>query len=206
MFSSSTSPLHIVMVLMDDIGWNNVDWHRAAANATTDPPLTPHMSSLVRNGIELTSHYAYQMCAPSRSAFQSGRSPLHVTLRNDDVVIPDAGVSPNMTGLGTLMKRAGYATHFYGKVILRCGCVLLDRRRDLCSSLPLLFSPLLSSPLLLILSRCRSGTQGWRRTRTRRTVAGTTSRSSTFTTASTTGRRHRPLAAQTEEVPPPPSL
>ena len=128
------------MVLMDDIGWNNVDWHRAAANATTDPPLTPHMSSLVRNGIELTSHYAYQMCAPSRSAFQSGRSPLHVTLRNDDVVIPDAGVSPNMTGLGTLMKRAGYATHFYGKVILRCGCVLLDRRRDLCSSLPLLFS------------------------------------------------------------------
>ena len=55
----------------------------------------------------LERHYSYKMCAPSRSSLQSGRSPLHCTLNNDDVVIPGAGIAQNMTGMASVMKQAG---------------------------------------------------------------------------------------------------
>ena len=65
-----------------------------------------------------------QICAPSRSALQSGRLPVHVNSLNvgpasvnpKDPVSGFQGMPRNMTGLGAAMRRAGgYATHFVGK-------------------------------------------------------------------------------------------
>ena len=68
---------------------------------------TPNLLRMAKDGVMLERHYSYKMCAPSRSSLQSGRSPLHCTLNNDDVVIPGAGIAQNMTGMASVMKQAG---------------------------------------------------------------------------------------------------
>jgi arylsulfatase I/J len=111
---------NILFVLVDDYGWADSDWHRAPGYNET---ATPFMLGLVESGIELDRHYAYKFCSPSRSAIQSGRSPIHVNVQNLDPfnvnpLDPDSGfsgVARNMTCLGALMKSAGYSTHMFGK-------------------------------------------------------------------------------------------
>jgi arylsulfatase B len=109
---------HILVVLSDDLGWNNVGFHGRNPEART-----PHLDALVAGGVELRRHYVYKFCSPSRSAFQSGRLPVHVNdqnaapeLRNkSDPVAGFAGIPPAMTALPAKMTQAGYVTHMTGK-------------------------------------------------------------------------------------------
>jgi len=109
---------HIVLVLVDDWGWNNAGYHRP-----NDPEVvTPNIDGLVKEGIELDRHYTYHYCSPSRSTLQSGRMSVHVAYGFDDPLLkgsdPDGGFSGiprNMTGLAAKMKSAGYRTHMTGK-------------------------------------------------------------------------------------------
>ena len=111
---------HIVMMLVDDWGWANVGYHR---NPPTREVVTPNIDGLVKEGLELNQHYAYQVCSPSRSSFISGRLPLHVNDLNldpdhynpDDPVSGFSAIPRNMTGIAEKMKGAGYATHQVGK-------------------------------------------------------------------------------------------
>jgi arylsulfatase I/J len=111
---------NLVFMLVDDWGWANVGYHR---DPPTNEVVTPNIDGLVKEGLELDQHYAYQYCSPSRSSLLSGRLPIHV---NDANIAPDAynpqdpisgfaGIPRNMTGLGTKMKLAGYAAHQVGK-------------------------------------------------------------------------------------------
>eukprot|EP00035_Acanthoeca_spectabilis_P010048 m.177424 g.177424 ORF g.177424 m.177424 type:complete len:301 (+) comp14910_c0_seq2:438-1340(+) len=67
-----------------------------------------------------------------RSAAQTGRNPIHVNSVNldpnnynkQDNVSGFSGVPRNMTGLGELMKRGGYSTHFFGK--WDCGMATME--------------------------------------------------------------------------------
>jgi hypothetical protein len=56
-------------------GWADAGWHRPANYSDVQ---SPHMDSLVREGVELNRHYVFQFCSPTRSAMQSGRNPIHV--------------------------------------------------------------------------------------------------------------------------------
>ena len=117
---SATNKPHLVFMLVDDWGWANVGYHR---NPPTKEVVTPNIDDLVKNGLELDQHYAYQFCSPSRSCLMSGRLPIHVNDLNlaPDVYNPNdpvsgfAGIPRNMTGLATKMREAGYATHQVGK-------------------------------------------------------------------------------------------
>ena len=126
--STSQAP-HIVMILIDDWGWANAGWHRNTLGPgghfipATSEVRTPHMDALVREGIELDRHYVWAVCAPSRSALQSGRNPIHVNLMNInpynsnplDPVSGFSGIPRNMSGIATKLAAAGYSTHAYGK-------------------------------------------------------------------------------------------
>jgi arylsulfatase I/J len=111
---------HILYILADDLGWANVDWHHDITHIET---ATPFLSSLVQEGVELDRMYSFKFCSPSRSAIQSGRNPIHVNVQNldptfanrEDPIAGYAGIPREMTGLGAVMKSAGYATHFVGK-------------------------------------------------------------------------------------------
>lgn len=117
--AADTKP-HIVFVLVDDWGWANVGYHR-------DPPtkevVTPNIDSLLKEGLELNQHYAYQYCSPSRSSLLSGRLPMHVNDLNvpiyvhnpSDPVSGFGGIPPNMTDISTKLSEAGYIAHHVGK-------------------------------------------------------------------------------------------
>ena len=111
---------HIVLVLVDDLGWANVGYHRSTPSPDVD---TPNIDSLVQEGLELDQHYAFSVCAPSRSSLLSGRLPIHVNDRNRNIALHNSadpvsgymGIPRSMTTLGTKMKQGGYATHVVGK-------------------------------------------------------------------------------------------
>lgn len=111
---------HIVAVIADDYGWGNIGYHRATPNREV---VTPRLDALMRDGVELTRHYAYKFCSPSRSAFQSGRLPVHVNMANVEPTVRNpsdpiggfAGIPVNMTGVAQKLRSAGYRTHFTGK-------------------------------------------------------------------------------------------
>lgn len=111
---------HIIHILADDYGWANVGYHRAAGDRDVQ---TPNLDALMRNGIELDRFYAFQFCAPSRSAIQTGRSPIHVNVQNvnpesanpNDLEGGWQGIPVNMTGVANHLRKAGYRTHMVGK-------------------------------------------------------------------------------------------
>ena len=63
------SPPHIVILLADDLGWNEVSWN----NPTF---LTPNLERMKQEGINLLQSYVTPKCSPSRAALLTGiKSP-----------------------------------------------------------------------------------------------------------------------------------
>ena len=58
---------HIVLILADDLGYNDVPWH----NPTI---IAPHLHTLAREGVVLEQHYAQTKCSPSRAALMTGNT------------------------------------------------------------------------------------------------------------------------------------
>eukprot|EP00947_MAST-08B_sp_MAST-8B-sp1_P001451 g1451.t1 len=116
--AAPTAAPHILVVLSDDLGWANVGWH-AQSNET----ITPNLDALRRDGLELDNFRAFKYCSPSRSALQTGRSPIHVNVVNpatnlnngDDAVSGWSGIPTNMTGIAEKLVSAGYRAHAVGK-------------------------------------------------------------------------------------------
>jgi len=99
---------HIVMFVVDDLGWYNVGWHNQEM-------ITPHSDQLVREGVELDRSYTFQYCAPTRSSIMSGRLPYHVNQVILTNWVLDWSMPREMTAMPRKLKEAGYATHMVGK-------------------------------------------------------------------------------------------
>ena len=111
---------HLLLLLIDDLGWANVGFHRAQQTREVQ---TPVIDGLVKDGIELTRHYVYSSCSPARSALISGRLPVHVNALLQDPTIHNPadtesgwqGIPRSMTGIASVLKKAGYKAHAVGK-------------------------------------------------------------------------------------------
>ena len=111
---------HIVFMMVDDWGWADVGYHR---NSSSKEVVTPNIDRLVKEGLQLDQHYVFNWCSPTRSAFLTGRVPIHVNdvttseiiYNPNDSVSGFDGIPRNMTGIGMKMKEGGYATHMVGK-------------------------------------------------------------------------------------------
>lgn len=64
------SPLHILFVVVDDLGWSDVGFHGSKIE-------TPNIDGLAAEGVELDNYYVLPVCTPTRSAFMTGRYPIH---------------------------------------------------------------------------------------------------------------------------------
>lgn len=71
----ATSP-HIVFVLVDDQGYNDVGF---SSNDVYD--FTPRIDALMSEGLLLTSYYAQHLCTPARGALMTGKYPIHLGLQ-----------------------------------------------------------------------------------------------------------------------------
>ena len=63
--SSAASRPNIVFMMADDLGWADVGFHGS-------PIPTPHLDSLVRDGVRLDRNYVNSICSVSRSALMTG--------------------------------------------------------------------------------------------------------------------------------------
>lgn len=123
LLDSCTAKPHIIMILGDDVGWANVAWHRTPNALGSNETVTPTLDALVEEGIELDNFRTFKYCSPSRSALQTGRNPIHVTVVNggtdlnkpSDPVSGWTGIPTNMTSIAEKLRSAGYRTHATGK-------------------------------------------------------------------------------------------
>ena len=107
--SNSAQFPNIWYILVDDLGWANVQFHN-------DRMITPNIDNLLKESIHLNHYYVFRFCSPTRSSFLSGRLPYHVNEKNNNACVPGAGIPANMTTISErLVTDAGYIAHQIGK-------------------------------------------------------------------------------------------
>ena len=93
---------NIVILLADDLGWNDVGYHGSDIR-------TPRIDAFVREGLELDRFYVCPICSPTRAGLMTGRYPHRFGLR--DTVIPpwrDFGLATDEETLPEVLASAGY--------------------------------------------------------------------------------------------------
>ena len=123
---------HLLFVLADDFGYNDIGYHQNAVspanpiglpttNAAAGVLPTPKLDKLASEGVKLASYYVQPLCSPTRSALMTGRYPQHTGIGPDvDRIDWPHGVPARETFLPELLRdRAGYDCHMVGKWVRR---------------------------------------------------------------------------------------
>merc|ERR1712215_152480 len=102
-------PPNIIVILADDLGYNDVSWHNPAV-------LTPNLARLASEGVTLEQHYSQPICSPTRGALLTGKYPIHNGLHNGVIepLVPHGLDTAHVT-LAEELKRSNYSTHIVGK-------------------------------------------------------------------------------------------
>ena len=110
--ATATPRPHLVFVMCDDLGWNDIGFH--------DPRvLSPTLDRLAAEGVVLEQHYVFRYCSPTRGSFLSGRLPHHDHQSNpggESAFGPDT----RMTLLPAKLAAVGYRTAMRGSASCPC--------------------------------------------------------------------------------------
>ena len=125
---------NFLVIMGEAQGWASMSVPQDDRNpegSTSDFIRTPNLDSIAQHGIRFSDFYASSpRCTPTRAAFFTGRNPaaLHMTYvgetKKEGGVMPGDRVIPPETTtqlpdgietIGTLLKKAGYATAHFGK-------------------------------------------------------------------------------------------
>ncbi len=104
--ASAGAKPNVVVILADDLGWNDVGYHGSDIR-------TPNIDGLAAGGARFSQHYVAPVCSPTRVGLLTGRNPAHF-----GVVAPLAAttrVRPSDMRLPFALQELGYTTHIAGK-------------------------------------------------------------------------------------------
>lgn len=100
---------NIVLIVADDLGYNDVPWHNPDVRA-------PNIRKLARQGIILENHYVLPLCTPSRAALLTGIYPFRYGKQaGESLPLSPTGLNTSITLLPERLKDLGYSTHLIGK-------------------------------------------------------------------------------------------
>lgn len=102
LFVSAEERPNVVLIVVDDLGWNDVGYHNPEMH-------TPNIDKLVRENVELNRFYVTPQCSPTRAGLMTGRYPHRFGLL-DGVVSPSKahGLPPAEYSLAEMLGDAGY--------------------------------------------------------------------------------------------------
>ena len=105
--AAQTAKPNIVVLIADDMGWNDVGTRNAKM-------VTPNLVKLAKEGVELRRFYGYPVCSPARAGLLTGVLPRRLGLVN--IIMPgQAGITKATPTLPGKLRSAGYATSLIGK-------------------------------------------------------------------------------------------
>jgi arylsulfatase A-like enzyme len=106
--SSSKQPPNIILVVADDLGYNDVGFHGSEI-------FTPNLDKLAKTGVILENYYTSPSCTPSRSQLLTGRYGIHTgQIYNIDPMEPSC-LSLDEVTFAEKLKERNYRTHMIGK-------------------------------------------------------------------------------------------
>jgi arylsulfatase A-like enzyme len=110
------APLHLLLVLVDDLGFNDLGSFNGDGLATSSP-VTPFIDGLMEQGIRLKNLHVWPVCSPTRGALLTGRYPIrwggHSFVGN---AASKAWIDPKEQTLADRLKAMGFRTRMVGKV------------------------------------------------------------------------------------------
>ena len=100
---------NIIVMVADDLGWNDVGFHGGDID-------TPSLDRLAAEGMELNRFYTAPICSPTRAALMTARDPIRLGVAYGVIMAWDnTGVHPDEHFMPQSFQAAGYQTAMVGK-------------------------------------------------------------------------------------------
>ena len=99
---------NIVIILADDLGWNDVSYHGSEIE-------TPNIDKLISSGVELDRFYVQPTCSPTRAELMTGKSAMRLGITRPISKNQKLGLGLEEKILPQYLKELNYSTYLLGK-------------------------------------------------------------------------------------------